>query len=109
MWQAPGGKPQVVNARWLELGFASRNPLNTYTLALLCLERSAPLFAANTTPLPRSPAAAALLADAHPGHLPIRVHTEVKESGQLEEAVGPLLVGVLQGMLNNSTAEGPTQ
>ncbi|PRW44370.1 hypothetical protein C2E21_6505 [Chlorella sorokiniana] len=46
--------------------------------------------------------------DANPRHLPLRVYIEVKESGQLQEALGPALVGILDTMLLNSTAEGPS-
>ncbi|KAI7836099.1 hypothetical protein COHA_010027 [Chlorella ohadii] len=46
--------------------------------------------------------------DANPRHLPLRVYVEVKESGQLEEALGPALVGILNSMLQNSSAEGPS-
>ena len=57
-----------------------------------------------------SPAAAhSTPADAHPRHLPIRVHLEIKQNGQVAEALGPLLVGALQNMLTSSTAEGPSK
>ncbi|EFN55250.1 hypothetical protein CHLNCDRAFT_58012 [Chlorella variabilis] len=46
--------------------------------------------------------------DANPGHLPIQIHIEVKEGGQVEEALGELLMGLLLNLLNTSSAEGPT-
>lgn len=46
--------------------------------------------------------------DANPRHLPLRVYIEVKESGQLQESLGAALAGILTSMLQNSTAEGPS-
>lgn len=45
--------------------------------------------------------------DANPGHLPLRVYLEVKEAAQVEATVGPLVTGLLQSALANSSAAGP--
>lgn len=48
-------------------------------------------------------------ADANPCHLPIRVYLEVKRAGQLRDALGDVLYGVLEGLLRSATADGPTR
>ncbi|KAI3428421.1 hypothetical protein D9Q98_007248 [Chlorella vulgaris] len=45
--------------------------------------------------------------DAHPGHLPIQLHLEVKDGPQAAALLGDGLAEVLQGLLNSSAAEGP--